>query len=238
EFISTIVCGALLTVWSVVLDAPLEQPSEPARTPNPSKAPWYFLGLQEMLVYFDPWMAGVVLPSYIIVGLMAIPYFDANKKGNGYYTWKERKWAISFFMFGFIVLWVVLIVLGTMMRGPGWNFFGPFQHWDHNKVEALTNVNMSELVSAYVPGMHWIRPTTFWPIREGAGFTFLGLYFVGLPILGWYRFKNLAKEYGPLRYIVASHMILMMLLLPVKMYLRWFLNLKYFLWIPEIGVNL
>ncbi|MBI3737346.1 hypothetical protein HY256_12645, partial [Candidatus Sumerlaeota bacterium] len=161
-----------------------------------------------------------------------------NKKGNGYYTWKERKWAISFFMFGFIVLWVVLIVLGTMMRGPGWNFFGPFQHWDHNKVEALTNVNMSELVSAYVPGMHWIRPTTFWPIREGAGFTFLGLYFVGLPILGWYRFKNLAKEYGPLRYIVASHMILMMLLLPVKMYLRWFLNLKYFLWIPEIGVNL
>jgi len=73
EFISTIVCAALLTLWSVLLMAPLEQPSEPARTPNPSKAPWYFLGLQEMLVYFDPWMAGVVLPSYIIIGLMAIP---------------------------------------------------------------------------------------------------------------------------------------------------------------------
>jgi quinol-cytochrome oxidoreductase complex cytochrome b subunit len=53
---------------------------------NPSKAPWYFLGLQEMLVYFDPWMAGVIMPSLIIVGLMVIPYIDTNPLGNGYYT--------------------------------------------------------------------------------------------------------------------------------------------------------
>lgn len=237
EFIATIVCIALLTLWSVALDAPLEQPSEAARTPNPSKAPWYFLGLQEMLVYFDPWMAGVVMPSYIIVGLMAIPYFDANKKGNGYYTWKERKWAIMSFLFGFLILWVVLIVLGTMMRGPGWNFFGPFEHWDHNKVEALTSVNLSQWVSLYVPGMSWIQPTTNWMLREGAGFTFLGLFFVGLPFLGWKIFKNVAAEYGPLRYIIASHMLLMMMLLPVKMYMRWYMNLKYIVWLPEIGVN-
>lgn len=238
EFVSAIVCGAFLTLWSVFLDAPLEQPSDPARTPNPSKAPWYFLGLQEMLVYFDPWMAGVVLPTYIIIGLMAIPYFDANKKGNGYYTWKERKWAIASFMFGFLVLWVVLIVLGTMMRGPGWNFFGPFEYWDHNKVEALTSVNLSEWVSAHVPGLGWINPHTHWMIRESFGFAFLGFFFVALPILGWMFLKTLAKEYGPLRYFVASHMILMMMLLPVKMYLRWILNLKYLIWLPEIGVNL
>ena len=60
--------------------------SNPTRTPNPSKAPWYFLGLQEMLVFFDPWYAGVVLPSFIIVGLMLMPYLDINPKGNGYYT--------------------------------------------------------------------------------------------------------------------------------------------------------
>lgn len=244
EFISTIVCGAFLTLWSVFLDAPLEQPSDPSRTPNPSKAPWYFLGLQEMLVYFDPWMAGVVLPSYIIVGLMAIPYFDANKKGNGYYTWKERKWAISLFLFGFIVLWVVLIVLGTIMRGPGWNFFGPFQHWDHKKVEALTSVNFSQIV-ATLPGMTWIKPTTPWIIREGAGFTFLGVFFVGLPAFGWWvmprlnaGYKKMIEMYGPLRYVIATHLVLMMMLLPVKMYLRWLLNLKYILWIPEIGINL
>ena len=57
-----------------------------AKAPNPSKAPWYFLGLQEMLVYFDPWMAGVVLPTMIIVGLIAMPYIDFNQKGNGYFT--------------------------------------------------------------------------------------------------------------------------------------------------------
>ena len=80
---------------------------------------WYFLGLQEMLVYFDPWIAGVVLPSLIIVGLMLVPYIDLNPAGNGYYSYKQRKFAIWTYMFGFIVLWVILIFVGTFMRGPG-----------------------------------------------------------------------------------------------------------------------
>ena len=94
---------AFMTVWSIVVDAPLEEPANPTKTPNPSKAPWYFLGLQEILVYFDPWFAGVVLPGLIIVGLMVIPYIDVNPKGNGYYCFKERKFAISTFLFGFLV---------------------------------------------------------------------------------------------------------------------------------------
>src|ERR1700704_2225441 len=76
ELISLILCSVVLIVWSILLKAPLEQPAIPAATPNPSKAPWYFLGLQEMLVYFDPWLAGGVLPGLIIVGLMAVPYID------------------------------------------------------------------------------------------------------------------------------------------------------------------
>ena len=80
--------SSLLLVWSLLVDAPLEEPANPTRTPNPSKAPWYFLGLQEMLVFFDPWHAGVVLPSFIIIGLMVIPYIDINPKGNGYYTFR------------------------------------------------------------------------------------------------------------------------------------------------------
>ena len=83
EFICIILFTAILTVWSIVVEAPLEEPAALARTPNPSKAPWYFLGLQEMLVYFDPWIAGVVLPGFIIVGLCAIPYLHTNTKGNG-----------------------------------------------------------------------------------------------------------------------------------------------------------
>ena len=105
ELIAMVVCSVVLIVWSIGLEAPLEQPANNANTPNPSKAPWYFLGLQEMLVYFDPWLAGVVLPSLIIVGLMAIPYIDTNPKGNGYYTFNDRKAEVTIWLFGFVVLW-------------------------------------------------------------------------------------------------------------------------------------
>ena len=144
ELICMIALTAFLIFWAIWLQAPLEEPASSVKTPNPSKAPWYFLGLQEMLVYYDPWMAGVVLPSLIVVGLMAIPYIDFNKQGNGYYTIKQRKFAYIIFQFGFLELWVTLIVLGTLLRGPNWNFFGPYEYWDAHKVEALNNVNLSE----------------------------------------------------------------------------------------------
>src|SRR5881394_224942 len=144
ELISLILCSVVLIVWSIVLQAPLEQPASQSATPNPSKAPWYFLGLQEMLVYFDPWLAGVVLPSMIISGLMLVPYCDKNPKGVGYYTLKERPLAVGTFMFGFLILWISLIVMGTFLRGPNWNFFGPFENWDVHKLATLSNVNLSE----------------------------------------------------------------------------------------------
>src|SRR6202008_3638119 len=134
EFLATLFVMVVLVFWSFLIDAPLEEPANPTLTPNPSKAPWYFLGLQEMLVYFDPWLAGVVLPSLIIVGLMVIPYIDTNPKGNGYFTFRERRWEITIFLVGFLVLWIVLIVLGTFLRGPNWNFFGPYEFWDINKL--------------------------------------------------------------------------------------------------------
>ena len=146
EFLVMLFVMIGLIVWSLVIDAPLEEPANPTRTPNPSKAPWYFLGLQEMLVFFDPWHAGVVLPSLIIVGLMVIPYIDINPKGNGYYCFKDRKWELLTFFFGFHVLWVVLIIIGTFLRGPGWNWFWPWQEWDPHKVDALTNVDLPYLL--------------------------------------------------------------------------------------------
>src|SRR5438876_9734159 len=101
ELLAMVICTFVLVIWAIVLKAPLEPPASPFRIPNPSKAPWYFLGLQEMLVYFDPWMAGVVLPSLIIVGLIAVPYIDFNTKGNGYFTFTERKFAVITFLTGF-----------------------------------------------------------------------------------------------------------------------------------------
>jgi len=94
EFLATLIVTIILFVWSITLNAPLEEPANPNLTMNPSKAPWYFLGLQEMLVYFDPWIAGVVMPSIIMVGLMVFPYVDSNPLGNGYYTLKQRRFAL------------------------------------------------------------------------------------------------------------------------------------------------
>src|SRR5258708_5327225 len=91
EFLAAIIVTIILMIWSITLNAPLEEPANPNLTMNPAKAPWYFLGLQEMLVYFDPWIAGVVMPTLIIFGLMVIPYIDTNPLGAGYYTWKQRK---------------------------------------------------------------------------------------------------------------------------------------------------
>ncbi|PYR40774.1 MAG: hypothetical protein DMF93_10170, partial [Acidobacteria bacterium] len=225
ELISLILCSVLLIVWSIFLKAPLEQPANPANTPNPSKAPWYFLGLQEMLVYLDPWLAGVVLPSLIIVGLICIPYIDKNPKGNGYFTFTERKAEITIFLFGFAVLWASLIVLGTFLRGPNWNFFGPFEFWDIHKLAALTNVNLSEYI--WVRGFRTALPTN--PlVRELFGILLVVFYVFALPvILGRGIFKTYFEKLGAARYYVTVFLFLSMMSLPLKMLARWIFNLKY-----------
>jgi hypothetical protein len=236
ELISLIVCSVILIVWSILLKAPLEQPANPANTPNPSKAPWYFLGLQEMLVYFDPWLAGVVLPGLIIVGLICIPYIDKNPRGNGYYTFRERKPEIVLFLFGFAVLWVSLIVLGTFLRGPNWNFFGPFEYWDIHKLEALTNVNLSEYI--------WVRlfrrglPSQ-WYIREIFGILLVLFYVFVLPVLlAKTAFKAFYEKMGGPRYYVGAFLFLTMMALPIKMLARWLFNLKYIVAIGEFFFNI
>jgi hypothetical protein len=236
ELISLILCSVVLIVWSIFLKAPLEQPANPANTPNPSKAPWYFLGLQEMLVYFDPWLAGVVLPSLIIVGLICIPYVDKNPKGNGYFTFNERKAEITIFLFGFVVLWCSLIVLGTFLRGPNWNFFGPFEYWDIHKLAALTNVNLSEYI--------WIRMLrtgypSLWIVREIPGILLVLFYVFALPvILARTAFKVYFAKLGPARFYVTAFLFLSMMSLPFKMLARWIFNLKYIVAIPEIFFNI
>ncbi|MFI5350044.1 MAG: cytochrome b N-terminal domain-containing protein [Elusimicrobiota bacterium] len=128
EYIGAAGTTLFIMVWSILQNAPLEAIANPNVTPNPSKAPWYFVGLQELLVYFDPWIAGVLLPGLIIVGLIAIPYIDTNPKGVGYYAWKERKFANSMFMLG-IAMWFILIYIGQCCRGPNYAFYPPWESW-------------------------------------------------------------------------------------------------------------
>lgn len=235
EFICSLLATIALIVWSIVVDAPLEEPAAPTKTPNPSKAPWYFLGLQEILVYFDPWIAGVVLPSLIIVGLMVIPYIDINPKGNGYYTWKERRFAVATYCFGFLILWVSLIIVGVFLRGPGWNFFAPWEMWDPHKVVALTNIDLNMfLVQNF--GLEFLRqqiPATIF------GLGLIGAYYF-IAVIYWkvrYKKSEMLQKLGPVRYGITAFLFLTMMALPIKMVLRWTFNIKYIVQIPWVNMN-
>ncbi len=236
ELLCMVIGMIVLVAWGIAFHAPIEEAANPARTPNPSKAPWYFLGLQEMLVYYDPWLAGVVFPSLIIVGLMAIPYIDTNPKGNGYFTFKERKVEITLFLFGFLILWVLLVVLGTFLRGPNWNFFGPYERWDLHKLEALVNVNLSEYIWVKMLGTGLPRNML---VREVFGILASVVYVGVLPaILAKTWLKKYFVKLGPWRYAVFVMLLLGMVALPIKMILRWTINLKYIVALPEIFFNI
>jgi len=247
EMICMIALTAGLILWAILLQAPLEEPASSVKTPNPSKAPWYFLGLQEMLVYYDPWMAGVVLPSLIVVGLMAIPYIDFNKKGNGYYTIEERKFSYIVFQLGFLELWITLIILGTFLRGPNWNFFGPFEYWDAHKVEALNNINLSEAFWIYWLNIGlpqapadagFLTKLGYIVYRESPGIILTLAYFLFLPpLLAVTFFRRFLVHMGLIRFMVMAILLLFMLALPIKMVLRWSMNLKYLIYIPEYFLN-
>jgi hypothetical protein len=235
EFLAAIIVTLILMVWSITLNAPLEEPSNPTLTMNPSKAPWYFLGLQEMLVYFDPWIAGVVMPSLIIVGLMVIPYIDANPLGNGYYTFKQRKSAILTFIFGFIILWVTMIVIGTLIRGPGWMWFWPGTTWDHNRLEFAVNRDLPDVFG--VKGR--IAKIIFGGIvcaiyAVVAGWCIHKLIAgTGLRAGKWTLLKEqpfnqkIFKRMSLLQYVVMQTFLIIMLSLPIKMIARLVFRIKY-----------
>jgi len=192
ELIAMVLLSALLIAWSLLVAAPLEEPANPALTPNPSKAPWYFLGLQELLIYADAWYVGVVVPCLIVFGLIAIPYLDVNPMGSGYYTIDQRRKAYLTFQFGLLSLWILLILIGTFMRGPNWTFFGLYETRDPQKIVTKANVKLSEYfwiawLNRPLPQIEphataWARAgQAIW--REIAGITFLAAYLTLLPLL-------------------------------------------------------
>lgn len=243
ELICLVICTAFLIVWAIFLRAPLEQPADPNVAPNPAKAPWYFLGLQEMLVYFDPWLAGVLLPGLIIVGLIAIPFMDKNPRGNGYYTFAERRFAITMFMFGFVILWVVLIIFGTFLRGPNWNFFGPYEYWDLHRPAALLNQEFHNIfwidtLGLPLPDKNWGFIPSY-VVRELPGIILLvGYFLLGPLVLRALFFRKLFRQIGSIRYGIMVSLLLVMLLMPIKMVLRWTLNLHYIVGITEWFLNI
>jgi hypothetical protein len=223
EFLAAIIVTIILMVWSISLNAPLEEPANPNLTMNPAKAPWYFLGLQEMLVYFDPWIAGVVMPTMIIIGLMVIPYIDTNPLGSGYYTWKQRKFSISTFLFGFIILWVSMILIGTFIRGPGWQWFWPGQTWDHNRLIYEVNRDLPDIFGITSN----MAKALFGAIVVG-GYYLLGGFIV-YSLFRRYMGKDF-KRMSLLQFGITQFLLLTMVALPLKMGLRLLWHIKY-VWI-------
>src|SRR4030065_1754253 len=203
EFLAAIFVTVGLLFYSYVVDAPLRELSNPGQAENPAKAPWYFLGLQEALVYFDPWFAGVALPSLIIVGLILIPYLDINPKGNGYYTFKERKFAVTVFALGY-VYWYVLIYIGTALRGPFWAFFWPWEKWTHDFPTP--------------PPLHSL------PLPLGV-ILVCGFYFLGMTIPALVK-KDFFQKLGVIRYSLTMGLLLTMIATVIKMVFRLAFNDK------------
>jgi menaquinol-cytochrome c reductase cytochrome b/c subunit len=121
EFIALLVVTGFLVIFSTFVNAPLRELANPNLTPNPSKAPWYFLGLQELLRYFHPTVAGITMPTLGIIGLIAVPYLDRNPSTKP----GDRKLAIIVFTM-FLMFWAVLTMIGSFFRGPGYNFVWPW----------------------------------------------------------------------------------------------------------------
>ncbi len=121
EFVASLAVTAFLLVFSVFVNAPLQALANPNLTPNPSKAPWYFLGLQELLTMFNPMVAGVTIPGVALLALMLAPYTDRNPSNKP----EDRKFIISL-MTLFLMFWAVLTIIGSFFRGPGFNFVFPW----------------------------------------------------------------------------------------------------------------
>lgn len=122
EFVAALVCLAFTFLFSIFVNAPLLQLANNNQTPNPSKAPWYFLGLQELLTVFHPMVAGVTLPGVGLIVLILAPYIDKNPSNKP----EDRKFAISL-MTVHLMFWAVLTMIGSFFRGPGFNFILPWR---------------------------------------------------------------------------------------------------------------
>ncbi|MDJ0768526.1 MAG: menaquinol-cytochrome c reductase cytochrome b subunit [Ilumatobacter sp.] len=122
EFVASLACLAFTFLFSIWVNAPLLQLANNNQTPNPSKAPWYFLGLQELLTMFHPMVAGVTIPGVGLIVLIFAPYIDKNPSNKP----EDRKFATSL-MTVHLMFWAVLVMIGSFFRGPGFNFTLPWR---------------------------------------------------------------------------------------------------------------
>ena len=213
EFLVALACLLVLAWLGLVIEAPLDVPADPDFTPNPAKAPWYFLGIQEMLLYFDPWLAGVVIPFLIISGLVMVPLLDTDPRGAGRYSFRRRIWATLPFTAGLLLL-ALLTVMAAWFRGSNWDWYWPWQDWSMAKPA---------------------RPN-FRSLPNWLGFSLIGIYYlmgILLPFTFWHsRFE----KWGRVRYSIYFFLVLTMEAVVIKVLLRLLLNVRYIVQTPWFNI--
>jgi hypothetical protein len=209
EFLVALGCLLVLAWLGLLVKAPLDVPADPAFTPNPAKAPWYFLGIQELLVYFDAWLAGVVIPVVIVAALIAIPFLDKNPEGAGQYTFRKRRAAMVPFTAG-VLLWILLTVMAAWFRGSNWDWYWPWESW----------------------GMAKASRTGFASLSLPWGLVLIGGYYLGGFLLFGAIFRRRYKTWGGWRTAVYLFLGLSMAAVVIKVVLRLVFNLRYILSTP------
>ena len=124
ELLLFLVVFVVILGVSLVFNAPLEEAANPLHSTNPAKAPWYFVGIQE-LVSYSAFLGGIVVPAFIVLGLLFLPYLDRNPKGTGVWFSRDRIFA-TFLFTVFVITMVVLILIGQFLRGPNWHLYWPW----------------------------------------------------------------------------------------------------------------
>ena len=209
EMLAALVCLLALAWLAMLVHAPLDVPADPAFTPNPAKAPWYFLGVQELLVYFDAWLAGVVIPLVVVAALVAIPFLDSDPHGAGQYAWRSRRAAVIPFTAG-LLLWVLLTAMAAWFRGSNWDWYWPWESW----------------------GMAKPSRTGFASLPWPAGLTLIcGYYLGGFLLLGAFL-RRRYPIWGKWRLAVYRFLALSMAAVAIKVVLRLAFNLRYLLVTP------
>ncbi len=198
--------------------------------------PLILSGVQELLVYFDPWLARGVFPVIYTLGFAAIPFL---KKASGVQTGSRPGRAywfvLSLLLIGLEMVWLVLIAVGVLLRGPNWNIFWPGEPWDLQKVVPLNMVDLSDYF-----WLRWMgRPMESmpWTLRELPGFVLVGSYLLAGSIIAYGLFRVGQRVTPYWRWAVLVLLVQFAALVPIKMALRWAFNLRYWICIPEYFCN-
>ena len=224
--------GLCLVACTLIYPARLGAVADPATRPDFVKVPWFLTGLQELSHYFHPWVPYAAVPVLLLIGLLGLPWL-ANDPGAG-------RGDRALFLFGWLFLWLWPMVVGALLRGPGWQAFGPFEPWE-TRLAAPAPRALSEIF--WGQWLHTLEPASWW-FRELPGILLLGAYFVLLPLglLRWKATRGIfaapLESLGPWRFYAAAAWILTLLLLPLKMCSRWLLDVGSWIHLPELSFYL